>query len=65
MADAAYQSRNPVAVKICTTMALKPKLSADYAMEHLFDNVKEIVQPSKPAVKKAALPGAKTAKKAA
>ena len=60
MADAAYKSRNAVAVKICTTMALKPKLEAEYPMEKLFDNVKEIVQPTAKA-KKVALPGSKKA----
>lgn len=58
MADAAYKSRNKVAVGICTTMALKPKLEAEYPMEKLFDNVKEIVQPTKVA-KKVTLPGSK------
>ena len=62
MADAAYKSRNAVAVKICTTMALKPKLEAEYPMEKLFDNVREIVQPTAKA-KKVSLPALK--KKAA
>ena len=64
MADAAYKSRNKVAVDICTTMALKPKLEAEYPMEKLFDNVKEIVQPSVKA-KKVAMPGSKKTIKAA
>lgn len=39
------------ALRICTTMALKPKLSADYPMENLLDNVAAILNPKVEEVK--------------
>lgn len=60
MMNAAFAKRDRAAIEIVTTMATKPKLNDGYPMEALFDNVKEIVQPSKKAAK-VALPGAKKA----
>jgi hypothetical protein len=60
MLTAGFEKKHRAAIEIMTTMAIKPKLEEGYPMEALFDNVKEIVQPSKKA-KLAKLPGAKAA----
>lgn len=61
MMNAAFAKRDRAAIEIVTTMATKPKLNDGYPMEQLFDNVKEIVQPSKKKPAKVALPGKKAA----
>lgn len=60
MLAAGFEKKQRAAIEIMTTMAIKPKLEEGYPMESLFENVKEIVQPSKKA-KLAKLPGAKAA----
>ena len=65
MTNQAFRNRektmaHKAALKICTTMALKPKLNEGYPMEQLFDNVKDIVQP-KALAKKSVLPKSKKA----
>ncbi len=58
MINKAFELKNRAALTICSTMALKPTLNEEYPMANLFDNVKEIIQPSK---KKMVLPGRKAA----
>ena len=63
MLDVAYKKRDRALLEVTTCMAIKPKLSDEYPMAALFDNVKKIVQPEVKA-KKVSLPGTKAAKAA-
>ena len=50
--DEAFRSAKPAPIlAIMTTMALKPKLSEAYAMEQLLDDAREIMFPTKKAMK--------------
>lgn len=60
MLDLAFKKRDRNVLQVTTTMALKPKLSDEYPMASLFDNVKAIVQPEVK-TRKVALPGSKKA----
>ncbi len=57
LADAAFKlagAAREEAVRICTTMALKPKLNAEYPMARLMENVQVILSPAVEEEKKAA-----------
>lgn len=59
MLDAAFRDgKSPAVIELLTTMALKPKLSAEYSMEQLMDDARDIMFPK---AKKVALPGKKAA----
>ena len=60
MLDEAFRTRkSPAIIDLMTTMALKPKLNADYDMAQLMADAEAIMFPK--AAKKVALPGAKKA----